>query len=194
DEIFSVTSGRKRNGLVIRPGSRADDRAVANASRRFGRHTARGGCGSQMSEAVQCYGAYRSVLTGWIAVIGSATATTFQFVMQCLATLFGGEPFRSHHFQTCYFAKTLCSFTCQKYVFGLLHHGPCRQHGIARSANSGNCPTSARCAIHDRGIHLVRFVGRENGSPTRIEERIFFQSNHGNGHGVESFAALVKNR
>src|SRR5690606_7262799 len=134
DEIFSVTRGGKRNRLIVRPGSRADNRAIANASRRLRSHTTRGGSSSQMSEAIQCDSAYRAMLAGWIAIVGCAAATTFHFVMQCLAALFCRKPFGSHHFQARRFAKTLCSFTRQKYVFGLFHDRTCRKNRIARAA------------------------------------------------------------
>ncbi len=153
NEIFSVTCGGKRYRLVIRPGSSTDDRAVTNASRCLGGHAARGCSCRQMTETIQCNCSDSAVFAGRIAIVGGTTATTCHFVVQGLATLFRREPFRRHHFQTGSFAKSLCPFACEKYVFGLLHDCTCRQNRIARPANSGD---GTACAAAERQKDYVQ--------------------------------------
>src|SRR5690606_31835864 len=117
------------------------------------------------------------MLTGRVSVVRGTAAAALHFVMKRLPALLRREPFWSHHLETRSFTKPSRPFPCKEYMLGLFHYSTCRKNGIARPTNSRNRAACTCCTIHDGGIHLMRFIRRENSPATGVEQRIFFQSN-----------------
>ena len=58
--------------------------------------------------------------------------------------------------------------------------------------DAGHRPVLERVPFHDRGVHLHRAVGGEDGAPARVEARIVFHGAHRGLHRVDGAASLLQ--
>ncbi len=71
----------------------------------------------------------------------------------------------------------------------MLHDRTCCQHRVFRPENPGDGARAAVASVHDRGIHLLRPGGGEDGAAPGVEQRVVLERDDRGGDGVERAAA-----
>ena len=74
-----------------------------------------------------------------------------------------------------------------------LHHRARGEDRVFRAEDAGDRAGAAVAPVHDRGVHLLRAGGGEDGASAGVEQRVVLERDDGGGHRIERAAAVGEN-
>src|SRR5271156_5552653 len=150
-DAFAVSGAGDAASFRVGITAAADERRIADASREFTASAASGGARGEISVAIDCHGAYRTVFVADVMFSGmrifEAPAPGHAFAL--VHEFFGGA-----HRYTVFVGEFFRAGSNEHHVFTFFQDAARKANWVAHAFNSSDRPGFQRGAVHDDGIEL----------------------------------------
>jgi len=187
---FAVACAGDAAGFGIRVAAAADERGIADASRKFAAGAAGGGAGDEMSVLIESDGADRA---GFVAYVMFGGVRIFEAAAPGDALAFVDEVFGSAQRDAAFDGKFFGAGRDDHHVLGMFENLARQAYGIADAFDSSDGAGFQRFAVHDDGVELDAAFGIEMRAEARVECGIVFEDDDGGFDCVGGGAAGGEN-